>query len=432
MKTIKTRTPYLLLGSDFSAQEPRLTAQVCGDPKMIQAYREGKDLYSEIASLSFKFPYEECLEHFPAGTPIKKVNDEWKSCELQEVFDNAKEVEMQSKDNRLSVGRHFILETVNGFREAQSISENDILIGYDGENKKEVKVIKVSEEDSNIAIELEDCLLFKLFECNDSEKLKLADGVNDTNYDGKNRRSQAKSILLGILYGRQSASIAKQLGCSTEEAIEIRESVYREFPKLKEFETSTIEFAKKHGYVQTLWGRKRRLPEMKLDDFEFKWSKNHKKDIDILDFTSEQSDKIPKQKIDYYTELLKSSSWREHPKIIKKALQDDNIIIISNEEKKAAATRKSVNSVIQGSAADMTKKALLAISGNERLNELGFRLLVTVHDEFIGECPRENAKECKELFAYAMNHCADDKLTIPVSCDVVVSELWEGPTVEVD
>ena len=53
---------YVLLSSDYSAQEPRITAHLCQDPKMIKAYRDGKDLYAEMASLAFGFPYEECLE----------------------------------------------------------------------------------------------------------------------------------------------------------------------------------------------------------------------------------------------------------------------------------------------------------------------------------------------------------------------------------
>ena len=51
-----------------SAQEPRLTAQMCGDESMIQAYRDGKDLYAHIASIAFNKPYEECLEFRPDGS----------------------------------------------------------------------------------------------------------------------------------------------------------------------------------------------------------------------------------------------------------------------------------------------------------------------------------------------------------------------------
>jgi len=59
-----------IIGADFSAQEPRLTAFMSQDPAMIKAYNEGKDLYSVIASMSFDRKYEDCLEFYPEGTVL--------------------------------------------------------------------------------------------------------------------------------------------------------------------------------------------------------------------------------------------------------------------------------------------------------------------------------------------------------------------------
>ena len=59
---------YVLMSSDYSQQEPKTMTQMCGDPKMIKAYQEGKDLYAEIAALSFNTSYENCLEFRPDGT----------------------------------------------------------------------------------------------------------------------------------------------------------------------------------------------------------------------------------------------------------------------------------------------------------------------------------------------------------------------------
>jgi hypothetical protein len=60
---LQGKTVYIIQGSDYSAQEPRLLSQLCADEGMLQAYRDGKDLYCEIASISFKRPYKKCLEH---------------------------------------------------------------------------------------------------------------------------------------------------------------------------------------------------------------------------------------------------------------------------------------------------------------------------------------------------------------------------------
>lgn len=63
---LPTQTPaYVMLSSDYSAQEPRITAFVSNDPKMIQAFKDGKDIYASIASVAFNVPYEKCLEFHP-------------------------------------------------------------------------------------------------------------------------------------------------------------------------------------------------------------------------------------------------------------------------------------------------------------------------------------------------------------------------------
>ncbi|NLK96654.1 MAG: hypothetical protein GX272_01040, partial [Epulopiscium sp.] len=67
-KMFKASDGYVLLSSDYSAQEPRLTAHMSKDPKMIKAYKDGKDLYAEMASLAFGVPYDECREFRPDGT----------------------------------------------------------------------------------------------------------------------------------------------------------------------------------------------------------------------------------------------------------------------------------------------------------------------------------------------------------------------------
>ena len=63
---------YVLLSSDYSAQEPRITAHMSKDEKMIKAYRDGKDLYVEIASIAYNLPYDECKEFRADGTKNSK------------------------------------------------------------------------------------------------------------------------------------------------------------------------------------------------------------------------------------------------------------------------------------------------------------------------------------------------------------------------
>ena len=313
----KATDGYVMMSSDYSQQEPKVMTAMCGDPEMIKAYQEGKDLYASIAALAFSTTYENCLEFRPDGT---------------------------------------------------------------------------------------------------------------TNKEGKERRSSAKSILLGILYGRGINSIAEQLHTTKQKAQQIQDRVFRGFPAIKQFEDDTLYMARTYGFVTTYWGRKRRLPEMQLDEFEFKWKPGYG-DVDPLSFDSEVTEsEVPYEIQQAYIKKLRNNPFKKRP-IIEQAASE-GIIIIDNGGKIADATRQCVNSRIQGSAADLTKMAAVKIHKCERLKELGFRLLIPVHDEFIGECPEENAKECKELFAQCMCDAAVD-LGIPISCDVSVTRRWYGEEIMV-
>ena len=291
---------------------------MCGDPEMLQAYREGKDLYASIASLAFNKPYEECLEFRPDGT---------------------------------------------------------------------------------------------------------------TNKEGKERRSSAKSILLGILYGRGINSIAEQLHTTKQKAQQIQDRVFRGFPAIKQFEEDTIEMAETLGYVTTFWGRKRRLPEMQLPEFEFSWREGYG-DVDPLSFDTEYvKTEVPEYLKEKYIAKLKKNPYKKRP--IFEEANAEGIWIIDNGGKIADATRQCVNSRIQGSAADMSKLAGININSNERLKELGFKLLVPIHDEYFSTCPRENAKECAELFSKCMCDAAKD-LNIPISVDAEITERWYGDVIRLE
>lgn len=250
-----------------------------------------------------------------------------------------------------------------------------------------------------------------------------------TNKEGKARRSQAKSILLGILYGRGLNSVAEQLHTTKRKAQEIQDKVFKGFPAIKQFEDDTKYMAETYGFVTTFWGRKRRLPDMQLPEFEFKWKDGYG-DVDPLAFDTEVTEtEVPEDIKKKYISKLHRNPFKKKP--IYAEAEAEGIIITDNGGKIADATRQCVNSRIQGSAADLTKLAAIEIYNNERLRELGFKLLVPVHDEFIAECPKEHAKECAELFSKCMSDAARD-MNIPISTDVEVTERWYGEPLNID
>lgn len=310
---------HCLLSSDYSQQEPRLTAHMSGDEKMINAYRQGKDLYVEIASIAFHLPYEDCMEFKPDGT---------------------------------------------------------------------------------------------------------------TNPEGAVRRQRSKAIVLGVCYGKGVPAIAEDLGISREEAQQIYDQIMRAFPGLERFMIESQNMARELGYVDTVWGRKRRLPNMQLDPYEFTYSGKAPANFDPLAFDQEVSNEVPEGIKRKYTAMLNKAYWSEKQRIIAQA-RNEGIAIKDNGGYIAEATRQCVNSRIQGSAADMTKKAMLLVGNDAKLKEWGFRLLLQVHDELIGECPKENVKQVAERFSALMIEAAKD-LDVPSKCDVVITERWYGEPLEID
>ena len=241
----------------------------------------------------------------------------------------------------------------------------------------------------------------------------------------KERRTQAKSILLGVLYGRGIASIAEQLGCTEEQAQAIKESVFRGFPAIEEFEQRSLQMAKEVGYVTTVCGRKRRLPDLQLPEYSLSWEQNFEPEGDILDFDLIEVEVPHSKQVYYLNRLANARGYKSRNAIVEQA-KKEHIIITDNSRRIGDATRQCVNARIQGSAADLTKLAMIELYANERLKELGFRMLIPVHDEIIAECPIENAKECSKLLAEVMSHAAEEILEMPIKCDVEVTEAWYG------
>lgn len=75
---------------------------------------------------------------------------------------------------------------------------------------------------------------------------------------------------------------------------------------------------------------------------------------------------------------------------------------------------------------------MIELHNNQRLKELGFRLLIPVHDEVIAECPEENVAEVKKLLAEVMSHAAEEILKMPIKCDVDVTKEWYGEVIDGD
>lgn len=254
-----------------------------------------------------------------------------------------------------------------------------------------------------------------------------ADGT--INKEGKAKRNQAKPVLLGILYDRGDDSVAEDLNISLDEAKRLHSNLYKRFPEILVFEKESVNMASELGYVDTICGRKCRIPDMLLDEYEFEWIDAPKTD-DVLDFDNEVDTEVPDALCDKYWNKL-HKKYAKKRDIFKEAAEKDGIRIIDNTMKIAEAIRKCVNSRIQGSAADLTKKAMIEVLKSEKLTKLGFKLLIQVHDELIGECPEENIEECSKVLAEVMSKAAEEIIGLPFSCDAEITRAWYGEPIEI-
>lgn len=234
-----------------------------------------------------------------------------------------------------------------------------------------------------------------------------------------------KHIELLLMYGRGTTSIAEQVGCSVPEAQEITNDFFNSFPKVKKWMDETEKSAKEKGYVEDFWGRRRRLPDIQLPKFTVKdVSKNTTTEFNPLLYCKGLSKKQENPKVKQYENLCLSSTNRKELEQIKKRALADGIEITNNGGKIAQAERQSVNARVQGGASTMSKIAMIKVFRSKELKDLGFRLLLQVHDELIGECPRGNEEKVAEVLTNIMKSSVEDRIPVPFKCDADIADVW--------
>lgn len=248
------------------------------------------------------------------------------------------------------------------------------------------------------------------------------------NPEGAKRRSIAKTILLGIMYGRGCASIAEQIDCTPQEAQKIIDTFYSSFPQVKEWVTNTEKDAKVTGYVEDYWGRRRRLPDL----LKPKYSITVKGEDNTLspDFNPLLGARglvknLHPSKFQKWQDALSKMKGRKDYEKIKMDAAKEDVTIVDNGAFIAQAERQCVNARIQGSAATLTKLAMIEVFNDDILKHLGFKLLIAVHDELIGECPIENADAVADRLCERMVYAAKKNgVDVPMKCDPEIEDHW--------
>lgn len=155
-------------------------------------------------------------------------------------------------------------------------------------------------------------------------------------------RSRAKAVNFGIVYGIGAYSLSQDIGVSVAEADEYIRSYLRTFSGVKRYMDDTVAFAQEHGYVKTLMGRRRYIPE----------------------------------------------------------------VTASNKVTQAFGKRVAMNTPIQGTAADIIKIAMIRVYRRLEAEGLRAKLILQVHDELIVEAPPQEVQQVKTLLIQEMENAA--------------------------
>jgi DNA polymerase-1 len=172
------------------------------------------------------------------------------------------------------------------------------------------------------------------------------------------QRRIAKTINFGVMYGMSAFRLARELGISRTDAGNFIDRYFTEYAKIRDFIDKTIAEAEKSGVVHTIMGRERPIPD----------------------------------------------------------------ITNRNRTVRMGAQRIAVNTPIQGSAADIVKRAMLTVQARLAAEELKAKILLQVHDELILECPEGEAERVEVLLREAMTGAAT--LTVPLKVSVEQGHSW--------
>lgn len=171
-------------------------------------------------------------------------------------------------------------------------------------------------------------------------------------------RRQAKAVNFGIVYGISDYGLSQNLGITRKEAAQFIERYFESYPKVKEYMEQIVQEAKMKGYVTTLLNRRRYIPEITSRNFNLR----------------------------------------------------------------SFAERTAMNTPIQGSAADIIKKAMIDMSQRLKQEGLKTRLLLQVHDELIFEAPKEEIEKLIEIVPDVMEHALE--LKVPLKVDYSYGPTW--------
>lgn len=220
-------------------------------------------------------------------------------------------------------------------------------------------------------------------------------------------------------------TLAKRINKTNQEAQEIFDNFFKSFPNVEKLIADSKAFLREHGYVEDWAGRRRHLTDYFLNPYEA----TYKNEDELLAKTfnpilgCENRPLIDEKLSSWIKRAQQTRSNKEFDQLAQAALKE-GVILSANTGRIAQAERQCLNARIQGSAASLTKLAMIQIHNSQELKDLDAKLVMTIHDEVILECPALYAEEVSEILPRIMIDAAAPYISIPMKCDPAVESRW--------
>ena len=382
---IRLDTPYLSeLNSEFSSQIEKLENQIyekagetfnIGSPKQLgivlfenlQLSKKPKKTKTGQYATGEDILTELAKEHqiakdILAYRSLTKLKSTYVDALPQQVNPNTQRVHTEFMQTVAATGR---LSSVNPnlqnipIRTAQGRRIRQAFIAKDEDH------ILLAADYSQIELRIiaalsEEDTMMAAFESDQDIHADTASRVFNVAIDAVTReqRSQAKTVNFGILYGVSAFGLSNQTNLSRSESKELIELYYKTYPKLTSFIADQVAHAREEGYVSTVMGRKRYLA----------------------------------------------------------GIQSSNAIV------RSAAERNAINAPIQGSAADIIKKAMIDIHTELQEKKMKSKMLLQVHDELVFDAHKNEVEALKKLITERMENAF--KLAVKLKVDIGWGTNW--------
>ncbi|MCM2531437.1 DNA polymerase I [Neobacillus pocheonensis] len=357
------KTIHSLAGEKFNINSPKQLGVILFEKLNLHSFKKTKTGYSTSADVLEKLaPDHEIIEHILLFRQLGKLQSTYIEGLLKVINPKTEKVHTRFQQTLTATGR------------LSSIDPNlqNIPIRLE-EGRKIRQAFVPSEKDWVIfAADYSQIELRVLADIAGDEKLiqafkddldihtKTAMEVFHVNADEvtSNMRRQAKAVNFGIVYGISDYGLSQSLGISRKDAGRFIERYLDSYPGVKEYMDDIIQLAKQKGYVSTLMQRRRYIPEITSRNFNLR----------------------------------------------------------------GFAERTAMNTPIQGSAADIIKKAMIDMDAALKEQGLKSRLLLQVHDELIFEAPQDELETLKKLVPDVMENALE--LKVPLKVDYAYGPTW--------